>query len=57
MEEGLTTFFTSNLTLEQLEEHLSVSSKGVEKIKARRIMERIKQLTDNITMISENKRK
>lgn len=57
MEEGLTTFFTSNLSLEELEQHLSSSSKGVDYVKARRIMERIKQLTDNITMISENKRK
>ena len=57
MDEGLTTFFTSNLTLEELEEHLGSSNKGVEKVKARRIIERIKQLTDNITMISENKRK
>ena len=44
-------------TLEELEEHLGSSNKGVEKVKARRIIERIKQLTDNITMISENKRK
>ena len=57
MDEGLTTFFTSNLTFEELEEHLGSSNKGVEKVKARRIIERIKQLTDNITMISENKRK
>mgnify|MGYP003312039827 CR=1 FL=1 len=33
------------------------SSKGVEKVKARRIIERIKQLCDIIQMISENKRK
>ena len=57
MQEGLATFFTSNLTLKELEEHLSVSSKGIEKVKARRIIERIKQLTDEVSMISENKRK
>jgi primosomal protein DnaI len=57
MQEHLTTFFTSNLTLKELEDHLSVSSKGVEKVKARRIIERIKQLTEEITMISANKRK
>ena len=57
MQEKLATFFTSNLTIEELEEHLSISSKGVEKVKARRIIERIKQLCDIIIMISENKRK
>lgn len=57
MQEGLTTFFTSNLNLTELESHLSNSSKGVEKVKAKRIIERIKQLTEQITMISENRRK
>jgi len=57
MQEKLPTFFTSNLSLKELEEHLSVSSKGIEKVKARRIIERIKQLTEEITMISVNKRK
>ena len=57
MEEGLTTFFTSNLTIKELEEHLSISNKGVEKVKARRIIERIKQLSIEIIMISDNKRK
>ena len=57
MQEHLATFFTSNLTLKELEEHLSVSTKGIEKVKARRIIERIKQLTEEKTMISTNKRK
>ncbi len=57
MQEGLTTFFTSNLKVKDLEEHFSVSSKGIEKVKAKRIVERIKQLTIEMTMISENKRK
>lgn len=57
MQEKLVTFFTSNLSVKELEEHLSVSSKGVEKVKARRIIERIRQLTEEITMISTNKRK
>lgn len=57
MEEALPTFFTSNLTLQELEEHLAVTNKEVDKVKARRIIERIKQLTDNLIMISENKRK
>jgi len=57
MQENLPTFFTSNLSISELESHLSSSNKGVEKVKAKRIIERIKQLTDQITMIGENKRK
>ena len=57
MDEKLPTFFTSNLTLGELEEHLSVSNKDIDKVKARRIIERIKQLTDDITLISANLRK
>ena len=57
MQEGLPTFFTSNLTKEALEEHLASSKDGVEVVKARRILERINQLTDNITLISKNLRK
>lgn len=57
MNNHLTTFFTSNLTLDELEEHLSSSRNNIDKVKARRIMERIKQLTIDLEMISENKRK
>lgn len=57
MEENLPTLFTSNLTMKELEKHLATTSKDVDSVKARRIIERIKQLTTDITMISENKRK
>lgn len=57
MDNKLPTFFTSNLDLASLEQHLSVSSNGVEVIKARRIIERIKQLTDVKEMVSVNLRK
>lgn len=57
MQEGLTTFFTSNLTIKDLEEHFSISKEGVEKVKAKRIIERIKQLTIEMTMVSVNKRR
>ena len=56
MDEKLTTFFTSNLDLKALEEHLSITSSGVEVVKARRIIERIKQLTEVKEMISVNLR-
>ena len=52
-----TTFFTSNLTIEELERHFSSSNNSDDEIKARRIIERINQLTEDMEMISENKRK
>lgn len=57
MEENLPTLFTSNLTIKELETHLSTTNRDIDNVKARRIIERIKHLTTNITMISENKRK
>ena len=54
MQEHLPTFFTTNFNKEELERHLSC---GSEELKAKRIMERINQLTDNIEMISDNLRK
>ena len=56
MDEKLPTFFTSNLSLDELEEHLSLTSGGVDKVKARRLIERIKQLTENLELISKNRR-
>jgi len=57
MQEHLATFFTSNFSLDELEEHFSFSNNSLDKVKARRIIERIKQLTEVIVMVSENKRK
>ena len=51
-----TTFFTSNLNIEELEEHLIISSNIDEKVKAKRIIERVKQLTEDMELIGENKR-
>ena len=56
MQEGLSTFFTSNLTKKELENHFSTSRDGVEHIKARRIIERINQLTNEVSLISKNLR-
>lgn len=56
MEENLPTFFTSNLTLDELENHLSITTTGVDKVKAKRIIERIKQLTVSIELVSKNRR-
>lgn len=57
MDAMLPTFFTSNLDIKALEEHLSVSKFDDDVVKARRIVERIKQLTVETEMISENLRK
>ena len=51
------TFFTSNYDLNELENHFVGSTKTEEKIKSRRIMERIKQLTVPLELIAESKRK
>lgn len=56
MDNHLPTFFTSNLTLDELEKSLSITSSGVDKVKARRIIERIKQLTTTLELVSENRR-
>ena len=55
MDNHLPTFFTSNLTLEELEKALSITSSGVDKVKARRIIERIKQLTISLELISKSR--
>lgn len=57
MEKRKTTFFTSNLTIEELEQNLSLTKTSVDKVKARRIIERIKQLTVDRELISKNRRK
>jgi len=57
MDENLPTFFTSNLTLKELENNLSITSSASEKVKARRIIERIRFLSEEMTLVSENRRK
>lgn len=57
MDEKLPTFFTSNLSLDELEVHLSQSKDKVDKIKAKRIIERIKYITDDLSLVSKNNRK
>ncbi len=56
MNNHLVTFFTSNLTLEELEYHLSLAKNSLDKVKARRIIERIKQLSVDMEIVSDNKR-
>ena len=56
MQENLPTFFTSNLNMKELEEHLSITTSSSDKVKARRIIERINQLTVDLELISKNRR-
>lgn len=57
MDEKLPTFFTSNLTLNELELHLSIQGSNVDKLKSKRIIERIKYTCDEIKLISKNQRR
>lgn len=57
MQEKLPTFFTSNFNYEGLEHHLTYSQRGEEeKIKAHRIMERIRYLTEAVEVDGPNRR-
>lgn len=58
MQEELPTFFTSNFDMNQLEnEHLTMSQRGEnEPLKAKRIMERIRFLAEEVEMSGENRR-
>lgn len=58
MMEELPVFFTSNYTMDQLERILATSTKGeVERVKAGRIMERIKQVSKEVKVAGQNRRK
>ena len=56
MDNNLKTFFTSNLNIEDLEKHLALTKDGEEVVKSRRIIERIKQLTNDVELVSKNLR-
>lgn len=56
MNNGMPTFFTSNLTIPELEKHLSLTKDNEDLVKAKRIIERIKFLTDDIELIGNNYR-
>ncbi len=57
MMENLPVFFTSNYTMEQLEVVIAKTTRGdIEKVKAGRIMERIKQVSTEVHVGGENHR-
>lgn len=57
MDSRLPTLFTSNLTIEELEIHLANTKNSIDIVKAKRIIERIKQLTEDLELDTENRRK
>ncbi len=56
MNKGLTTFFTSNLNMDELMQTLSLTKEREDAVKAKRIMERIKYLTYDIELLGNNYR-
>lgn len=57
MMEGLPTFFSSNYSLDQLEKHLSTTTRGdIEQLKAGRIIERIQQLSEPVEINGQSHR-
>lgn len=56
MNKGMPTFFTSNLTINELEKTLSITKNSEDAVKAKRIIERIKFLTDDIELLGNNYR-
>ncbi|HEX6594602.1 MAG TPA: primosomal protein DnaI [Bacillota bacterium] len=57
MMERLPVFFTSNYSLDQLENLLSTTRDGIERVKAGRIIERIKQVSQEVFVDGYNRRK
>ncbi len=56
MQAELPTFFTSNFNIKELEEHFSHSKDKVSIVKARRIIERISYMSEDIKILGKNMR-
>jgi len=56
MNNAMPTFFTSNLTISELEHHLSLTKDNEDLVKAKRLIERIKFLTEDIELLGNNYR-
>lgn len=56
MENLRPTFFTSNLRMDDLEKHLAETKNGTENFKAKRVMERIRFLADEVEVGGKNRR-
>jgi len=53
MDQSLPTFFTSNYSIKDLENHFTING---DKMKAKRIIERIKQVSEEIELVGKNRR-
>ena len=53
MDQELPTFFTSNYSMEEIEKHFTING---DKMKAKRIIERIKQVSSEVELIGKNRR-
>ena len=56
MQENLPTFFTSNLRMEELEQHLAETKRADEIWPAKRVMERVKYLAEEMRLEGTNRR-
>lgn len=56
MKESLATFFTSNFSMSDLQVHLAESRDGNERVKANRLMERVRFLAKEVTLQGKNRR-
>lgn len=56
MQENLPTFFTSNFSFSELESHFASGKNGDETWQAKRVMERLRYLSDEIRLEGENRR-
>ena len=56
MQENLPTFFTSNLKMEELEQHLAETKRADEIWPAKRVMERVKYLAEEMRLEGTNRR-
>ncbi len=53
MDEGLPTFFTSNYSIDDIEKHFTING---DKMKAKRIIERVKQVSNEVELVGKNRR-
>lgn len=53
MDQNLPTFFTSNYSIDDIEKHFTING---DKMKAKRIIERIKQVSNEVELIGKNRR-
>ena len=56
MDNVLPTFFSSNITMDSLNEHFAETRNSVDEVKARRLMERVRFLSKEVFVGGKNRR-